>query len=608
MCVFNQLIGKQDSLHFAPFVKYVCFPHFKNMEPGSRIDFTYPITAIVGPNGTNKSSILRALQGASAGNDVGKYWFETALDPIEMQEYGRQRYYYGYSLPSGSVAEVLQTRVNRVGRSEDYFETDDPRPNDGMKPMPEYEARAEYGQDDDGYYRGKTRWKKVQKKVLYLDFRQELPAYDIYTSFNWSGQKMSSVGASLLARKKEYIRSNSSRVKNALVNKETTHRLYNREKILEPAIELEEEEVRDISAILGREYEIIRIVKHAFFGVEGYTAQLVTNSQQYSEAYAGSGEFAAIILVHKVHSAAEQSLILLDEPETSLHPGAQRELVRFLAKSSLQHGHQIVMSTHAPGIIQELPDKAVKILDVRADSGRVAVLAQSATSLEAFSRLGTAFEPRTVLVEDKLAAEFVRRAAVLLGEDYANSVRIVPAGGANRILSVIIPVQAQLNSDCVVILDGDMQPDSPLRDSNEVPDDLLEAELELAKMSKKTIKMLQVSGGGDNNPRLAIQAKKNTLHWIYEHVDYLPCRGCNPEQLLLKLSRKSLDGNEARSLDGNEAKREWCRLASESMFSNDVSAEEVFFYQKQELGRVFTAEPLAPEIVEIQDILQRKLP
>lgn len=168
MCVFNQLIGKQDSLHFAPFVKYVCFPHFKNMEPGSRIDFTYPITAIVGPNGTNKSSILRALQGASAGNDVGKYWFETALDPIEMQEYGRQRYYYGYSLPSGSVAEVLQTRVNRVGRSEDYFETDDPRPNDGMKPMPEYEARAEYGQDDDGYYRGKTRWKKVQKKSYIL--------------------------------------------------------------------------------------------------------------------------------------------------------------------------------------------------------------------------------------------------------------------------------------------------------------------------------------------------------------------------------------------------------------------------------------------------------
>lgn len=615
MKALSKLVGQEETPRFAPFIKYVCFPHFKNMELGARIEFNYPITAIVGPNGSNKSSILRALQGAAEGQDVGKYWFETALDPIEMNENGRQRYYYGYTLPHGSIAEVLQIRVNRTGRLDDYFETDNPRPTDGMHPMPDWSTENDEdcsrGKtiDLDNQYRSKTRWKKVQKEVVYLDFRQELPAYDIYTSFNWDGQKRSSVQRREFSSKKEYIRRNSSRVKRALDESETTHVLYNRERILEPAVTLESDEIKSISQILGRRYTSISLVKHNFFGVEGFTARMASDAHNYSEAYAGSGEFAAIMLVHKVHSAPERSLILLDEPETSLHPGAQKELTRFLAKASIAHAHQIIMSTHAPAIIEELPANAIKTLDLNPTTHRVAVLSQSASPSEAFNRLGATFQQRTVLVEDDLAAEFVRRAAISIGADYAESINVEPVGGANRILNQIIPVQAQLDSNCIIILDGDQSPKRQLRSSSEISDDELEDELRLLNLSSKTVKSLPSSGGDDNNPSRIIDAERKAIDWIHRHVGFLPYPNLNPELLLLKMCKQMYSFDIPDS--GHDAKMRWVEL-TRSFFhrseTESISARDIFSCQQYYLGCLLAGDVIPDEIRLIQQTLQHLLP
>src|SRR5271166_2242326 len=46
---------------FEPYIRYIRFPRFRNLRDGTRIDFGYPVTALVGPNGTNKTAILRAV-------------------------------------------------------------------------------------------------------------------------------------------------------------------------------------------------------------------------------------------------------------------------------------------------------------------------------------------------------------------------------------------------------------------------------------------------------------------------------------------------------------------------------------------------------------------
>ena len=71
-------------------------------------------------------------------------------------------------------------------------------------------------------------------------------------------------------------------------------------------------------------------------------------SSRYSEANAGSGEVAVIQLVKKIEEAQEYSLILLDEPEVSIHPGAQEKLKEYLLEVTKRKKLQVVISSHSP--------------------------------------------------------------------------------------------------------------------------------------------------------------------------------------------------------------------------------------------------------------------
>lgn len=74
-----------------------------------------------------------------------------------------------------------------------------------------------------------------------------------------------------------------------------------------------------------------------------------------------NGESAFQYFAEKI---GENGLFLLDEPENSLSPGKQSELVRFLEDSARFFGCQFVISTHSPFI---LAMKGAKIYDLDED-------------------------------------------------------------------------------------------------------------------------------------------------------------------------------------------------------------------------------------------------
>ncbi|WP_166786181.1 ATP-dependent nuclease [Cryobacterium lyxosi] len=514
---FEKLHGMAQSGALEPYIRHIRFPRFKNLEDGLRIEFTYPITALVGPNGTNKSSILRALQGCPDSYNIGNSWFSTSLDP----DMAPNRYIHGYRVPSGSVVEVIKSRVDKAGRTEDYFETSAPRRRDQMAVMPERDATPA----TDQAHRNKTRWAAVKKDVHYIDFRQELPAYDIQFYFNWRGKKNSP------ADKKRMIRQRATHVATALNELEKSHDYYRKNRILEPAEQLQQADVDMVSEILGRKYSSIRLVKHDLFEAEGYTAKLETDHLSYSEAFAGSGEFAAIMLVRTLAAAKDHALVLIDEPEVSLHPGAQRNLVRAIAKIAVSKKLQVVIATHSPSILEELPPAAIKILDFNTASGRVQILAQEASPSEAFNRIGATVNKREIYVEDDLAAAIIERAAKLKNYDFAQTIKVIPlVGGAQTILTRIIPSLAVASSNALVILDGDQRPALAIRDSQTVSDAELEAEL--AKLGIGDKHILRNGGSGDGDLETLLR-RRQVLKWINAHLRFLP--GRTPEELLCAL-------------------------------------------------------------------------
>ncbi|WP_300268951.1 AAA family ATPase [Microbacterium sp.] len=323
------------------------------------------------------------------------------------------------------------------------------------------------------------------------------------------------------------------------------------------------DELKKLSVILQREYRSVRLVKHDLFNVEGYTAALSVDGRKYSEAYAGSGEFAAIMLVRSISRAAHRSLILLDEPETSLHPGAQRELMRFIAMERVAKKHQVVLATHAPSMVTDLPDEGRKLLDLDPVSGRVRVVTQKASSDESFSRIGAQIASRTIVVEDDLAVAVVRRACRLRGDDFLGSVSIAAVpGGAETLARRVVAVQAPLHASCVVIFDGDARPTESIRDSAEVTDAQLQSELDKIGLKKEAL--LRNGGDGDQTEHL-IAVRRQALEWVNSHVDYLP-GDFNPEALLLEMSGRSHAGNE-------DAKKQWETFTRDSL--NLLESEHV---------------------------------
>lgn len=89
-------------------------------------------------------------------------------------------------------------------------------------------------------------------------------------------------------------------------------------------------------------------------------SELMDNIREYS-----NGESAFIYFSEKV---TENGLFLLDEPENSLSPARQQELVKFLEDSARFFGCQFVISTHSPFL---LAMRDAKIYDLDEDPADV---------------------------------------------------------------------------------------------------------------------------------------------------------------------------------------------------------------------------------------------
>lgn len=77
---------ESNSSKFEPFIRHIRFPKYKNFVEDTKIEFNFPITVLVGANGCNKSSVIRALYGAPAQKSLGEYWFESKVDTIKEEK------------------------------------------------------------------------------------------------------------------------------------------------------------------------------------------------------------------------------------------------------------------------------------------------------------------------------------------------------------------------------------------------------------------------------------------------------------------------------------------------------------------------------------------
>lgn len=412
------------------------FPNYRSVAPDELLEFKFPITVLLGCNGTNKSSILNAIGGSLDRETIADYWFETSLDAIPEKVAGRkQSVTHKYLGEDGSPVECIKARAPRGKGDPDYWEA--------VKPTTVY-----------GFPRNAKRVPPLDAELLRLDFRSELPAFDKYFYFpddqhlaqlSKRAKQRATVTLRRSYRKQDYLRRKSSMVVR---------------KLEEDGSDLTAESLDVLSYVLGKRYVAGRYVDHAIYrGHSGRTIRFTLEgaASKYSDAFAGSGESAAAFLILGLLSAKSGSIVLLDEPETSLHPRAQAKLIDVIAHYAVRRKLQVVIATHSPFIAGNLPQEAIRVLYV--DSNGQVKISDSHSVNEALHEVADLPPGRTIIVEDERARHVVVSAIRKRRSNSPQSVHVlVRPGGVARIYQDLVAHSLSGRGDLICILDGDQSP------------------------------------------------------------------------------------------------------------------------------------------------------
>lgn len=337
---------------------------------GQRVDFQFPIVAIVGENGSGKSTVLQAAAAAYRSSPKERYASDFFPDTPYERIAGAS---IKYSYRQGQETLVRSIR----------------KPSNRWRGNPE----------------------RPERQVEYVDLRRIQP-----------------VGARVGYAK--------------LLKGGVTVGAFT---------QFDQQRLQRLSEVVSKKYTSAGISVTSA-GEDKPIPVLKVGDIQYSGFHQGAGEIAAAELLAVDYP--RYGLVLIDEVETSLHPRAQRRLMRDLARVAREQELQIVLTTHSPYVLDELPPEA-RIYLMDGVEGKTVVTGVSPEF--AMTRMDDEQHPECdIYVEDTRAQVWVSEILVKADRDLLARSKIIPFGSASVGMSLgLMQAQKRFPRPSRVFLDGD---------------------------------------------------------------------------------------------------------------------------------------------------------
>lgn len=276
--IFRQF--NQGNGEWKQFVKSIKITNIHGWN-GQKIEFRFPVVAVVGENGIGKSTFLKSAVCAYKNKNskdfypskmfMSTQWDETAMSGATIE----------YEIRQGDVHKNLKWKKT----------------------------------SDWGFTPKKS---KPERNVYFLDISRTLPLD-------------ATAGYAKIAMTSNAETGNGS--------------------------ELNEDSICEISYVLGQNYTNARFTG-TNVDANREVGLLTKDCGEISQFHQGAGEDSILDTFKLLQDIPPQSLLVIDEIENSLHPQAQRRFVQYLLKLSRRKKIQIILSTHSPFVLEELPAAA----------------------------------------------------------------------------------------------------------------------------------------------------------------------------------------------------------------------------------------------------------
>lgn len=208
--------------------------------------------------------------------------------------------------------------------------------------------------------------------------------------------------------------------------------------------------------IMDQSYEDMQRHTVSYSGRSKPVVSVKRSGKNYSEAHMGCGEGRIQYLVTTLEALPSKSCILIEEPETSLHPHAQREFGNFLVDVATRRGHQIFLTTHSDPLLAALP--SLSCVYVHNSIKGISVI-YGLTSVEAKSLMSKGYEKAlNVLVEDGAAKAVLTEIVRRISPGALSTMGIYAAERGAADLKAAIRTIAEAGLAVAVVLDGDQVP------------------------------------------------------------------------------------------------------------------------------------------------------
>lgn len=406
---------------------------------GERIDFQFPIVALVGENGSGKSTVLQAAASVykSKAKKEEMYGSDFFPDtPFERIEKATIR----FTFREGSVSRDRTIR----------------KPSDRWRGNPE----------------------RPERTVHNVDLRRIQP-----------------IGARM-----GYLKM----LKNGVTEGE--HSPFDIQKI------------GRFSDIMGKTYEQVGLSTTSAHR-NRFVPIIAEPEGRYSGFHQGTGQITMAELLALEFN--QYSLVIIDEVETSLHPRAQRRLIRDLARIAREKEVQFILTTHSPYVLDELPIEG-RIYLMKEAGARMVVTGVSPEF--AMTKMDEEFHPECdVYVEDSRAATLVGEILVAWNKDLLQRVKVVPFGSAQVGMALgTMASQKRFPRRSLVYLDAD-QAESPgciLLPGDDAPERVVFEDL--AKMQWPQVAQRVGRSPSDTIDSLTRAMSRDDHHgWVKESADRL---------------------------------------------------------------------------------------